>query len=199
MVNTSSGTFSNLLYAINRGVPAIAVSHASGRQVKWQADLPANNALAFEIADATLRLLASLSAARPKEGQLLQPGLGLNVNVPLVGEGEIKALPFRITRLGTATDYGAVFYENLAAHPLATARGVKDGDAGIAIVKGGATLPNGRSYPKDNDPLSENNVLGQRNAITVSPVQGVPEAPAAWADAVRAQLAPLLKSVEASN
>lgn len=193
MVNTSSGTFSNLLYAVNRGLPAVAVSHASGRQVKWQADLP-SSALAFEIAEATVRLVAALEAGRLKDSPLMQPGLGLNINIPLVSDGAIKDLPFRMTRLGTATDYGAVFYEKLVAHPLAAARGVKDGDAGIGIVKGGAALPNGRRYPKDDHPDSENNVLEQRNAITLSPVEGMPEAPAAWTDALRAQLGGLFKS-----
>lgn len=198
MVNNSSGTFSNMLYALNRGLPAMAISHASGRQVKWQSDLPAN-ALAFEVADATVRLVAALAASRPQGGPPMPSGVGLNVNIPAVAEGAIKSLPHRITRIGAATDYGAVFYEQLAKHPLAGARGVKEGDSGIAFVKGGTELPNGKTYPKDSDPDSENNVLDTRSAITISPVEGAPEARPALTQAVRAQLSELLKPAPASK
>jgi broad specificity polyphosphatase/5'/3'-nucleotidase SurE len=109
LVNNSSGTFANLLYAINRGLPALAISHAVGRQVKWQADLP-------------------------------------------------------------------------AAH-----------------AAGGEPLPNGARVPRDTDPDLENNVLDLRTAITVSPVEGVPEARPALAAAVRAQLGAFLRPAEAAR
>ena len=196
MVNVSSGTFSNLLYAVNRGLPALAVSHASGRQVKWHAELPATHP-AFEVADITVRLVAALDRGRRPGGPLMPPGVGLNVNVPVFAEGAGKALPFRITQTGTATEYIPAFVERLADVPAAVARGAKPGDMGIAIVKGGTVLPSGSRIPADPSPDSEQNVIDQRNAVTITPVEGAPDARPAQRDAVRTQLNALFETAAA--
>ncbi|MCA0241605.1 MAG: 5'/3'-nucleotidase SurE [Proteobacteria bacterium] len=187
MVNVSSGTFSNMMYAVNRGLPALAVSHASGRQVKWQADLPATHP-AFEVADIAVRLVAALDAGRRPGSPLLPRGVGLNVNVPAFAEGTAKALPFRMTQIGTATEYIPAFVERLADVPAAAARGAKPGDQGITIVKGGSVLPSGSRIPADPSPDSEQNVIDQRNAVTITPVEGAPDARPANRDAVRTLL-----------
>jgi 5'-nucleotidase len=87
-------------------------------------DLPATHP-AWEVADIGVRLIAALVASQPPGGPLVPAGVGLNVNVPVFAEGAAKSLPFRMTRIGTASDYAPAFVEGLASVPAAAARGAK--------------------------------------------------------------------------
>ena len=81
--------------------------------------------------------------------------------------------------------------------PAAASRGAKPGDQGIAIVKGGTVLPSGSRIAADASPDSEQNVIAQRNAGTITPVEGAPDARPAYRDAVRTQLNALFEPAAA--
>ena len=181
-INPSSGTFNNLLYAINRGLPALAVSDAATSQVNWVPGLsPASRA--FEVADVVVRLLDEVLDAKPPRQRaerrplrrLMPEGLGLNVNIPSFAAGSGPTLRFAATQVGVATAYAPAFYERLSDSPLAVASGVNFPLPGISLAPGGTLLPSGSVVPKDDDPQAEGNAVA-RGVVTVSPVQGVPEA-----------------------
>jgi len=187
-INASSGTFNNLLYAINRNLPALAVSDNTTTQVTWSTSL-ASSHRAFEVGDIVVRLVAALVAGKAKAGGLLMPvGVGLNVNVPDFAAGAGAALPFKFTRIGKATDYAPAFYEKLSDSPVAVAYGLNYALPGISLASGGTTLPSGIVLPKDSDATSEANVIAAKTAVTVSPVEGVPQARRAFEDALRIKL-----------
>lgn len=83
LINPSSGTFNNALYAINRGIPAIAVSSGETAQKNG---LPGDKeAIEFRIAGLVVDLIDRIERNRGgarSKGALLPPGTGLNVNVP---------------------------------------------------------------------------------------------------------------------
>lgn len=182
-INASSGTFNNLLYAINRGLPALAVSDAATSQVNWGNALPPASR-AFEVADVVVRLLDEVLDAKPPRHhaerrplrRLMPEGLGLNVNVPLFATGAGPTLRFAVTNVGVATAYAPAFYARLSDSPLAVASGVNVPLPGIALAAGGTVLPSGTVIPKDDDRNAEGNVVAAGGLVTVSPVQGVPEA-----------------------
>lgn len=182
-INTSSGTFSNLLYAINRGLPALAVSDAATSQVNWSASLPAT-ARAFEVADVVVRLLDEVLEIRPprrhaesRGGQPLMPsGIGLNVNVPVFAAGTGATLPFAVTLVGLATSFAPAFFAKLSESPLAVGAGVNLPLPGISLAPMGSVLPTGSTLPQDSDARSEGNAVARGGMVTISPVQGVPEA-----------------------
>jgi 5'-nucleotidase len=182
-INASSGTFNNLVYAINRGLPALAVSDAATSQVNWSGAL-APTARAFEVADIVARLLDDVLGAKPPRQQaehrpprrLMPEGLGLNVNVPAFSAGAGAGLRFASTQVGVATAYAPAFYERLSDSPLAVASGVNLPLPGISLAVGGSVLPSGAVIPKDDNANAEGNVIAQGGVVTISPVQGVPEA-----------------------
>lgn len=181
-INASSGTFANLMYAINRGLPAIAVSDAATAQVTWSDALPPT-ARPFEVADVVVRVLDEVLPDRHRGHRrgrpakpLLPEGLGLNVNIPSFAPGGGAALPLAATRIGVATAYAPAFYERLSESPLAVGAGVNFPLPGVSLAPGGTTLPSGTVVPLDDARRSEGNVVASGEAITVSPVQGVPEA-----------------------
>lgn len=177
-INASSGTFNNLLYAINRGLPALAVSDAATAQVNWSSSLPPEHR-AFEVAHIVSRLVDELvDARRPRwpHEPLLPNGIGLNVNVPDFAAGSGASLPFRVTHVGVATAYAPAFYERLSDSPSAQASGVNLPLPGISLAVGGTVLPSGSVVPLDRSRSAEGNVIAGKNAVSVSPVQGVPEA-----------------------
>lgn len=182
-INASSGTFNNLLYAINRGLPAIAVSDADTAQVTWSPSLPPTHR-AFEVADIVVRVLdqaldlkaPSDRLARPRVGPLLPEGIGLNVNVPTFAAGGGANLRLAVTQIGVATAFAPAFYERLSDSPLAVASGVNFPLPGVSLTAGGTVLPSGTVVPKDDDKRAEGNVIAQGGAVTLSPVQGVPAA-----------------------
>lgn len=187
-INASSGTFNNLVYMINRNLPAMAVSDAATAQVNWSGALPATHR-AYEVAGIVVKLVDALVANKAKAGGLLMPeGVGLNVNVPDFSAGGGAALPFRFTRIGKATAYSPAFYEKLSDSPLAVAAGVNFPVPGISLAPGGTTLPSGVVLPKDSAATSEDNVIASRAAVTISPVEGVPQARRAFEEAMKIKL-----------
>lgn len=187
-INNSSGTFNAMLYAVNRKLPAVAVSDNVTAQVTWSTAL-APTSRPYEVANIVLRLVESLEAESKRHDQrdrhdrhgdgsrrLLPEGLGLNVNVPAFAPGAGAALPLRLTQVGLATAFAPAFYERLSDSPLAAASGVNNPLPGISLAQGSTTLPTGVVIPRDDAATSEANVIATGAAITVSPVQGVPEA-----------------------
>lgn len=182
-INASSGTFNNLLYAINRGLPAMAISDAATSQVNWAPGLPPTSR-AFEVADLVVRLLDEVLDAKPPRQRaerrpirrLMPEGLGMNVNVPLFATGTGTSLRFAVTHVGVATAYGPAFYARLSDSPLAVASGVNYPLPGISLAPGGTVLPSGVVVPKDGDPRAEGNAVARGDVVTISPVQGLPEA-----------------------
>jgi hypothetical protein len=71
-INASSGTFNDLLYAINRGLAALAVSDAVSTQLNWTPGLPATHR-AFEVADVMVRLIDEVLGAKSPRGQAERP------------------------------------------------------------------------------------------------------------------------------
>lgn len=187
-INASSGTFNNLVYAINRNLPAMAVSDATTTQVTWSTGLSPTSR-PYEVADIVVRLVDALVAARGRAGAGLMPeGVGLNVNVPEFAAGAGRTLPLRFTRLGKATAFVPAFYERLSDSPLAVASGVNLPLPGVSLAAGGATLPTGFVLPNDTAATSEANVIATRTAVTVSLVEGVPQARRVFEDALRIKL-----------
>lgn len=185
-INNSSGTFNAMLYAVNRKLPAIAVSDSTSTQITWSAALPAG-ARPFEVADIVVRLVGRLAKAAGNR-PLLPEGLGLNVNVPAFGAGSGANLPFALTHVGLATAYAPAFYEKLSDSPLAVASGVNVPLPGISLASGGTVLPGGTTLPLDSSPSAEANVIASATAVTVSPVQGVAEATGLFLSRLRGQL-----------
>jgi 5'-nucleotidase len=175
-INASSGTFNNLLYAINRGLPAIAVSDAVTTQVNWSATLPAASR-AYEVADVVMRLLDRVLNIRDRLAgrPLMPPGLGLNVNVPAFAAGNGARLRFAATRIGLATSFAPAFFAKLSDSPVAVGAGVNVPLPGVSLAPMGSTLPGGGKIPQDADSKSEGNAIA-RGVVTISPVQGAPEA-----------------------
>lgn len=182
-INASSGTFNNMVYAVNRGLTAIAVSDAATTQVNWSGSLPPTHR-SFEVANVTLRALDELFGVKSprhhaqirRSGRLLPEGLGLNINIPAFTAGASPTLRFIDTRIGVATAYAPAFYQRLSDSPLAVAFGLNVPAPGVSLAAGGTTLPTGTVIPLDSGERSEGNVIAQGGFVTVSPVQGVPEA-----------------------
>jgi 5'-nucleotidase len=189
-INNSSGTFNAMLYAVNRRLPAIAVSDAVTTLVTWSPALPANSR-AFEVANIVVRLVDTLwTQGRHRREPLLPEGLGLNVNVPSFPAGAGMSLPWQITQVGFATAYAPAFFERLSDSPLAVGVGVNVPMPGISLATAGTVLPSGVVIPTDSSSNSEGNAVATGTAVTVSPVQGVPEASGAAIGRLRGLLAP---------
>ncbi|MHA4838273.1 5'/3'-nucleotidase SurE [Sphingopyxis sp. MSC1_008] len=102
----SSGTVSNVQYAMMRGIPAIALS--AGMNSASKDDLI--NPLSGEIAKRSLELVDLLDT-RTKRGPLLPAGAGLNVNFP----DQPGGAHWKFARVGTFSDYDARFVADLPA------------------------------------------------------------------------------------
>ena len=184
----SSGTFNNLLYAVGRDLPAIAVSDATTSQVTWSTNLPPVHR-SFEVADITLKLVQALVANKAAAGGRLMPiGVGLNINIPAFDAGAGAALPLRFTRIGRSSQYMPAFYEKLSDSAIAVSARAGMALPGISVTPGGSILPTGVKLPIDASPVSESNVLATKKAVTVSPVESVPEARRVFEDALRIKL-----------
>lgn len=186
----SSGTVSNTLYAVNRGIASIAVSHESFRGRPYSA--LAEGAIEYEIADVVVRLVAALEAA--KEGdELLPRGLGLNVNVPQFGAGQGGTLPFVLTRIGTGSSVQPVFFERLADSPLAARMKAGFDAPGISFVTPEMPQrPDGVVLPTDESVESEANAIRDK-VVTVSVIIGVPDAKPQDRAKVRSRLDKLVR------
>lgn len=100
----SSGTVSNVQYAIMRDIPAIALS--AGENSASGADLA--NPLSTRVASRSLELIDSLEAAS-HGGRLLPPGLALNVNFPDAPE----TASWKFARIGNFMRYEFKFVSDL--------------------------------------------------------------------------------------
>ncbi len=110
----SSGTVSNVQYAMMRGIPAIALS--AGMNSASKDDLI--NPLSGEIAKRSIELVELLDA-RAKGGPLLPAGAGLNVNFP----DRLDGTHWKFARVGTFSDYDARFVADLPASMAKAATG----------------------------------------------------------------------------
>lgn len=177
-VNPSSGTFNNMVYAVNRGLPAMAISDATTTKVTWSATL-ATTSRAFEVAGIASTLVKTLQDAAKNgwaDGKLMPAGIGLNINIPDFAAGTGASLPLSFTQVGTATAYMPAFYEKFSDSPLAAGYGLNVPVPGIIMANGGTRLPTGIVLPADTNAKSEQNVINTKTAITISPVKGIPDA-----------------------
>ncbi|MET0339544.1 MAG: 5'/3'-nucleotidase SurE [Polyangiales bacterium] len=186
---SGSGTVGAALSAIQRGVPAIAVS----------ADYPLSSYTAvsglqpgareYDLADFVVRLVRAVEASRSSASQPLLPrNIGLNVSLPVFTPGTAATLPVKHTKTGEAVNYASVFVMNMArdwAPTLPAAPGVAFYSVNL--------LPLGVTRESDNDARSEYNVvkLGQA-AISVvqATIQPTPWSPDALGDRIVARMAP---------
>jgi 5'-nucleotidase len=186
LINNSSGTVNAALIAINRGVPAIAVSAAD--PTTYRSFRTGLQPIDVEIADVVVRLVTALDpgvAGHRRAGSLLPAGIGLNVNVPRFAAGTGTTLPFRLSEVGTAPSVTPVFLTDLCADATAKALlgaacagATPPKFAGVGLVFNGAPFPAGLSSITDNDPRSEQNVVNA-GAVAVSVIEGNHEAPRA--------------------
>jgi 5'-nucleotidase len=191
LVNNSSGTVANALYAINRGIPAIAVSDSrtSGRPYAQLA----HGDIEYEVADIVVELVGVLDKNRRKHRELLPEGSGLNVNIPPFTAGNGQSLPFAFTRMGVATAFSPVFFERLSDSALARSAGVNLPLPGISLVSPLEVAPPGVVLPADTRPSSENNRLGT-GAVTLTVIQGIPQADRLLEALTRHRLEKLVRS-----
>lgn len=189
VLNVSSGTYNNIAYAIARGIPAIAFSDARATPlVSWDPALPATHH-SYQVASVAMRMIDALVANKQVAGgKLLPTGMGLNVNIPEVSSGSPADLPFRITKIGFSSNYMPAFYEKLSDSAIAASAGANVALPGISITPGGSKLPTGVVLPKDESPVAQSNVVAQKNAITVTPVEVMPEARRVYEEALRLKL-----------
>ncbi len=200
LVNNASGTVNAALVALNRGIPAIAVSGPDSTYRSFK-DLKDGDK-EYEIADVVVRLVAALDghpSRRAHDAPLLPAGLGLNVNLPPFERGAGAALSFRLSRVGTAASVTPVFSADLCADPLAgallgaTCRATpRPKLAGVSVVPYGAPIPPGLASLPDTDPRSEQNVIAG-GAVAISVIEGNHDAPRGQAESAVRALRPLLE------
>lgn len=157
IVTPHSGTLGATVTALNKGIPAIAVSaHDSG-----EAQAKVTAALVVELIDVLTR-----------DGAIsLPPGTGLNVNVPAIDAERESAEDFRFiaTQIGAAANFSLRFYPDLAASVVAQSMGVP-ADIGLPGVSLDVSATDAKNEA-DTAPLSESNALKPR-VVTVSPIEG---------------------------
>ncbi len=161
LITPHSGTLGAAVAAINKGIPAIAVSAGMADGTLGEPAL---------IAALTIKVVNSVDG---KHGIKLKPGTGLNVNIPDIDlepatdfEDDVK---FRLTRVGTASEVGLRFYEDIGDSPIANIVGIPPGIGlpGLSVDRPYTAA----GYPEDESRRSEHNVLGDLT-VTVSPIQG---------------------------
>ncbi|MEM7409823.1 MAG: 5'/3'-nucleotidase SurE [Myxococcota bacterium] len=158
LVTPHSGTVGATVTALNKGLPAIAFSADNDDETVAEAEL---------IAAIALRVVAAVDG---RHGIRLPRGTGLNVNIPDVDPDTTDAhdFSFKQTRIGTASNIGLQFYENIGDSPIAQAVGIPPniGLPGVSVE-----IPyTAAGYPEDTRPSSEGNALGG-TTVTVSPIQ----------------------------
>lgn len=168
-VTTHSGTVGATVTALNKGVPAVALS----------ADSDDEDA-AEVIAELTVELVEALIV----NGSVKLPVLtGLNVNFPEIDAATQTAddFRFRMTNIGTAANIGVTFYENLGDGIIAQIVGIPPniGLPGVGIEAADDRLglpPVDLGHPEDNRPSSEWNALEAGDVVTVSVIDSTYEA-----------------------
>ena len=160
-VNNHSGTVAAAVAALNKGIPAIALSADSDEAAEAEI-----------VAALTLQLVDELN----RRGRIqLPPFTGLNVNFPPMDAATQSAddFGFELTNIGRAASIGVTFYENLGDGVLAQAVGIPPtiGLPGVGIEAADDRLglpPVDVGHPADNSPRSEWNALGAGDVVTVS-------------------------------
>jgi 5'-nucleotidase len=174
LINNSSGTVNAALVAINRGIPAIAVSAAE--PTSYRSFASGLQPIDREIAGVVVRLVDALDAGR--QARVLPEGIGLNVNLPRFPPGSASELPFRLSNVGTASSVTPFFSADLCADPTAklllgaTCAGASPPRlAGVSLVLNGAPFPANLSFISDDVASSEQNVVN-RGEVAVSVIEG---------------------------
>jgi len=179
VITPHSGTVGATITALNKGIPAFAVSAKSGDAE--QAEV---------VADLVVKLVDELDGPN---GVKLPMSIGLNVNMPAIDVESQSAddFVFKFTHIGTSSTMGLQFYEALGESPVALGYGIPaDTTLPGVSVEIPATLA---GYPEDTSPNSESNAL-QPKTVTVSVIQGTYAASRPTANKVRAKLMPLFQS-----
>ncbi len=175
LINNNSGTVNAALIAINRGIPAIAVSAESPNSYRPFSQLRSGD-IDFEVAEIVVRLVDTLEKRRSVGvNGLLPPGIGLNVNIPTFTTGRGLSLPIRFSQVGLASIVTPFFTENLAQDPVARQFGVNVPAPGVTLSLSG-TLPAGLSVLPDNNPTSEQNLV-RTGTVAISVIEGTHQAP----------------------
>lgn len=196
-INNGSGTVNAALVAVNRGIPAIAVSAEQPTEYRPFSRLASGDP-EYEIADVVVRLVAELEKRKSVGDGLLPPGVGLNVNLPKFAKGGAAALPFKYAKLGLATIALPYFIEDLSKDALAQsylARAYPNGVPaypGVTLLVNPAPAPAGLTHTPDTDPESEQNVVNS-GAIAVSVMQGTHQGTRTQEAVIRAKLANFIK------
>lgn len=152
LLTSHSGTLGATVTAINKGIPAIALSAGNEEE---------NSELIAELA---LMVIERAFSSIP-------PGYGLNVNFPDTVEGTTAAdYSFVSSKVGLNGQVGLLFAEDLTECPFAAAFGASVPFPGMCL----AAPITAAGYPEDADPTSEYNVItaeGQLN-VAVSVIEG---------------------------
>jgi len=195
LINNGSGTVNAALVAVNRGVPAIAVSAAAPQSYRAFNALLASDQ-EYENADLVVSLVDKL-VRRSHRGdrELIPAGFGLNVNFPRYAVGESGSLQWRMSDEGTASIAVPFFVSDLSTSTLAQNSGLGGVHLpGVSLKVAGLEDPAtiGLNFVSDTDPSSEQNVVAA-GRIAVSVIQGNHQAPAAAKLSMRAKLHGLVK------
>jgi 5'-nucleotidase len=165
----SSGTVSNALAGLTRGVPSIAVSAGESASRSYTtlggADDPS-----FRDAALVAQMVKTLETAHGTASDgLLPAGWALNVNIPAFS-ATCTPTKFSLTRVGYSSSTLPVFFSNLSQNSFAQQAGLGSVSLpGIGLAAPTDTLPAGVVLPTDNDPKSESNAI-QNCVVTVSPI-----------------------------
>ena len=179
IITPHSGTLGAAMTALNKRVPAIAVS-AEGSAAD-DAEI---------VAELVVKLVDALTT---RSGRVRLPrGIGLNVNTPAIDAATQSAddFAFVLTRIGESANFGLQFFENLGDSPVARGFGIP---ADIHLPGVSLAIPaSSAGYPVDDDPRSESNALAPL-VVTLSPIEGTPAADSADEGRVRGSLRELLR------
>ncbi|NCA69824.1 MAG: acid phosphatase [Sphingobacteriia bacterium] len=179
IITPHSGTLGAAVTALNKEIPAIAVS-AEGSSA--------------DDAEIVAALVVKLVSAIDHRGRVALPaGIGLNLNTPAIDAVNSSAedFSFKLTRIGESANFGLQFFVNIGDSPIAQGYGIPAdiGLPGVSLV----IPPSVAGYPIDPSPLSETNAL-EPLVVTVSPIQGTYAADRMSEIMVRFPLLPLLNS-----
>lgn len=190
LVNNNSGTVNAALMALNRGIPAIAVSAATPSGYRPFNGLTATDQ-EYENADLVVTLVARLVAARQAlGGSLLPRGNGLNVNFPSYAAGTGVSLAWDWSRVGVAASAVPFFVADLSTSSLAQSVGLGGVKLpGVSVKVPGLPDPAaaGLGFLNDMRPSSEQNSVGA-GRIAVSVIEGNHDADPASTALVRQRL-----------
>ena len=108
MRNNNSGTLGAMMIAMDKGVPAVAVSahHESGKLGDDQQ----------AIADAVVALVARLIETQKEGEPILPPNVGINMNLP---EHVVEHRGFLATQVGYGSGMSLQFAEDMSENPAA--------------------------------------------------------------------------------